>query len=127
MILGLRSILVENVSNQSFLCRAWNGDIKLWQAVCLSFIGIICVFILSFILVAAVLSLKANGYINFNIIPLNNLITISLIILFNVFTIRSVWLCASSPKLKIKHAIARLWAMLLGVYVIVALYNFGIN
>ncbi len=118
---------MSNGSSQGYLNRAWNGDIKLWQSICLSFTGIICAFILAFLLGAAVLSLKTSGYINFNIIPLNNLITISLVILFNVFTIRSVWLCASSPKLKVKHAIARLWAVLLSVYVVAVSYNLGVN
>ncbi|MEI6895555.1 MAG: hypothetical protein V5789_13220 [Colwellia sp.] len=94
---------MQNGSSQGYLTRAWNGDIKLWQSVCLSFTGIICAFIIAFLLGAAILTLKTNGYIHFNIIPLNNLITISLVILFNVFTIRSVWLCASSPKLKVRQ------------------------
>ena len=118
---------MRNGISQGYLSQAWNGDIKLWQSISLSFIGLICAFILAFLIGAAVLWLKSNGYIGFNIMPLNNLITISLVILFNVFTIRSVWMCASSPKLKVKHAIARLWAVLLSVYVVAVSYNLGVN
>ena len=117
---------MQNGSSQGYFGQAWNGNIKLWQSICLSFIGLICTFILTFLIGTAVLWLKINGYIDFNIIPLNNLITISLVILFNVFTIRSVWMCASTPKLKVKHAIARLWAVLLSVYVIAVSYNLGV-
>jgi hypothetical protein len=118
---------VQNGSSQGYFTRAWNGNIKLWQSICLSFIGMICAFIFAFFIGAVVLTLKTNGYINFNIIPLNNIITISSVILFNVFSIRSVWLCALTPKLKVTHAIARLWAVLLSVYVIAVSYNLGVN
>jgi len=118
---------VHSVSSQGYINKAWNGEIKLGQSICLSFVGLICAFVFSFIIGSSALWLKANGHIDYNIIPFNNFTSITLVILFSVFTIRSVWKCASTPKLKIKHAIARLWAVLLGVYVIALSYNIGVN
>ncbi|TLU61886.1 hypothetical protein FE810_13805 [Thalassotalea litorea] len=41
---------MQSGSQQGYLTRAWNGDIKLWQWICLSVAGIIGAFILASLL-----------------------------------------------------------------------------
>lgn len=116
---------MQNDIKKAYFARAWNGEIKLWQSVCLSVLGLIFAFVLASLLGLVVLFLKTSGYINFNIMPLNNFIMVLSLVAVNVFTIRSVWLCASSPKVKMQHAIARFWAILLSVYVVAIYYSLG--
>ena len=114
---------MNNRNTQDFICNAWHGKIALWQSIFCSIVGLVFSVIIASIIGIAMLFLKTNGYVQFDITLLNKLVAVISLLVLNGFSIHSVWACASLPKDKLSHAIARLWACLLGTYVLVVSFT----
>ncbi|CAE6908843.1 hypothetical protein P3684_12220 [Vibrio parahaemolyticus] len=101
-----------------FIKRAWNGEIAVWQSVVLvSIVGYILTFAVVTAINMALLQMKLVGWIDSYSIVFMKISMSIFFLIFGIFATRSLWRSANNPKAKIGHAIARFWAICLGLYI----------
>ncbi|CCN49654.1 hypothetical protein MADA3029_410051 [Vibrio nigripulchritudo MADA3029] len=101
-----------------FLRRAWKGDIAVWQSVVfVSLVGYVLTMLTA--LAIGAVAMQFEFFTSSESILKTTQYTISslLFIGFGIFTVRSLWTSANNPKGNIGHALARVWAICIGLYV----------
>ncbi len=113
-----RSIFNINKEKRVFIKRAWNGQIAVWKSVVLvSIFGYILTFAAVTAINMALLQMKLVGWIDSYSIVFMKISTSMFFLIFGIFATRSLWKSANNSKVKIGHALARFWAICLGLYI----------
>lgn len=106
---------------ESFLARAWSGRIPLWQALLIVNVGgWFAVLVVTLIVGAILIGLREAGLLQVVDVLLTLVTNYVLRSVHAVFSIRCIWLSAYNPRGSVWHALARLWACLITLYVVVS-------
>ncbi|WP_104401585.1 hypothetical protein [Vibrio penaeicida] len=98
--------------------KAWNGNLALWKAVVfISILGLIITFITGAAIGLGMLQLKQSGLVHLNLVTTNAYTMSFLLIVYGVFATKCVWLSSKSAKSKMRNVLAKLWALLVLVYI----------